>query len=105
MFLSQGIVGRHYLLSFHKARSCVPYVEGDVKGSIATTFQLNMPDSGIRPGHFSPERSYAKASVGLQPWPVLTLLLCIYPTDNAIEAIDEFAFLEGMFTMPFLKYK
>ena len=36
--------------------------------------------------------------------PVLTLL-CFYPTDNAIEAIDEFAFLEGKFTMPFSNVK
>jgi hypothetical protein len=33
MFLPQAILGRHYLPSFHKGRSSVPYAEGDAKGS------------------------------------------------------------------------
>ena len=36
--LPQGIVGRHYLLSFGKGRTGVPYAKGDKKGSIEAPF-------------------------------------------------------------------
>ena len=38
MFLLQGIVGRHYLLSFRQGWSSVPYAEGDRKGSTLEPF-------------------------------------------------------------------
>ena len=33
MYLPQGIVGRHYLLSSRKALASVPFAKGDKKGS------------------------------------------------------------------------
>ena len=36
--LLQGIVGRHYLLSFRKGWSSAPYAKGDMKGSIEAPF-------------------------------------------------------------------
>jgi len=36
--LPQGIVGRHYLLSFRKGRSSVSYAKGGMKGSIEAPF-------------------------------------------------------------------
>ena len=38
MFLPEGIVGRHYLLSFGKGLSSVPFAKRDTKGSIEAPF-------------------------------------------------------------------
>ena len=38
LLLLQGIVGWHYLLSFRKGWSSVPYAKGDKKGSIEAPF-------------------------------------------------------------------